>query len=229
MSGDKTTAQKQATGTLSQTPRGAGHPAPCCWGQVGGMRPPGSGDGGGGQESGFQVTAQDVSFSPSPQGHDPLWHTQGGVGAGPAGARAPMLPPKRGPGRDTRAGWRPPPGSRSAGAPCLVLGEPQGGHLASRSPAGNTAQSRQPHSGPRQKGPRPGPLCDNRSWGRPQSSLQCARPGHQSSDQACPHRGNSQAQQSRGDPPHGSPRRPLCEPCQPSMLTERQESEVARV
>ena len=82
MSGDKTTAQKQATGTLSQRPPGAGHPAPCCWAQQGGMQPPGSGVAVLGRHRAFRWTAQDVSFSPSPQGHDPLWHKQGGVGQG---------------------------------------------------------------------------------------------------------------------------------------------------
>ena len=50
--------------------------------QQGGMQPPGSGVAVLGRHRASRWTAQDVSFSPSPQGHDPLWHKQGGVGQG---------------------------------------------------------------------------------------------------------------------------------------------------
>lgn len=125
-----------------QRPPGAGHPAPCCWAQQGGMQPPGSGVAVLGRHWAFRWTAQDVSFSPSPQGHDPLWHKQGGVGQGQQERGHPDSS-----GSEAQGGT---PGqarglSLAPGAPCTVLGEPRDGHRASLSLAGKIAQSRQPH------------------------------------------------------------------------------------
>lgn len=47
-----------------------------------GMQPLGSEGGGAGQTSGFQVDSPGCELHPPAQGHDPLWHKQGGVGPG---------------------------------------------------------------------------------------------------------------------------------------------------
>lgn len=86
MSGDKTSAQEQATGSLSQKAQ-AGHPASCAAEDrkvACSHRALGSSGGGGVQEVDFQEMdiAQDVNFShPSPHRNNPLWHKQGGVAA----------------------------------------------------------------------------------------------------------------------------------------------------
>lgn len=47
-----------------------------------GTQPLGSEGGGAGQTPGFQVDSPGCELQPLPQGHDPLWHKQGGVGPG---------------------------------------------------------------------------------------------------------------------------------------------------
>ena len=185
------------------------------------MRPPGSGDGGGGQESGFQVTARDASFSPSPRDttlygtHKVGW----GQGQRERGTQAPAAArPRAGHlGRWEASAWlqvcggaMPGAGGASGRAPGFT--EPSGEH--STEPAA-------PPQGLGRRAPGQAHRVRTGAGGAPRAASKAPTQAVEPSDQACPHRGNSQAQQSRGNPPHGSPRRPLCELCQPSRLKDR--------
>lgn len=97
-----------------------------------------------GRHPAFRWTAQDVSFSPSPRGTT-LYGTNK-VGWGRVrrsrGTQVPAAPrPRAGyPGRLEASAWL-----QGCGGAMQALGEPRGGHRAPLSPAGETAQSGQPH------------------------------------------------------------------------------------